>query len=480
MYEELFRWAAFATPVWLLLILLPRWRVTRWFASTMAAPLYIGVLYLAGVAWYVGEYGIGFMSDFGSVEGVLRLLSNPSVAIVAWLHILAFDHVVGILIYRENMERGFVSMPVQSGILFLTLMLGPVGFVSYWLIRMQRLREAAYPIPAAADTRAAESAQVVPTQGLQTWRTLTALIRRRLSQERLLTGYGLAGLAIAAVLLVIHAIRGGAPIPPEGDLTKAITFTAGVGIYLLTLAFWLPAAGLRREGRRNWLAVMAVSTTYAYAIESVQVLRGLDPRFSRVAGPVDQAAGGLFFLAACVIIALFLVLAWRIFRPDRSDGRGALLLAMRYAAFAVMFGFVAGLWMSAVNGRFVGDGGNLIPLHALGFHGLQAIPAVALLLAWAGAFPGSTRLTVHLAGGGWLLACAGMAWQAAAGQVPSAAGLPLLLSIAGLLVWASCFAIAMMRWTRAGRHVPIPGTISAVPSLADTQARPAFTPPAQR
>ena len=41
---------------------------------------------------------------------------------------------------------------------------------------------------------------------------------------------------------------------------------------------------------------------YAYSIETVQAFRGLDPRFSNVAGPVDQALGGVFFLSAVGIM----------------------------------------------------------------------------------------------------------------------------------------------------------------------------------
>ncbi len=138
MYETLFWIAGFATPVWLVLIFLPRWRASAWLARSMAAPIFLAALYVWGVGALIAEHGLGFMRDFGSVEGVTRLLTDPAIAIVAWIHILAFDHAVGIMIYRENMERRYVSLPVQSMMLAFTFILGPVGFVSYWLVRAQR------------------------------------------------------------------------------------------------------------------------------------------------------------------------------------------------------------------------------------------------------------------------------------------------------------------------------------------------------
>ena len=75
---------------------------------------------------------------FGSAEGVTRLLSQQNIAIVAWIHFLAFDQLVGIFIYRDNMHHRYVPIPVQSMILFFTFMLGPVGFLTHYLARLIR------------------------------------------------------------------------------------------------------------------------------------------------------------------------------------------------------------------------------------------------------------------------------------------------------------------------------------------------------
>jgi hypothetical protein len=171
----------------------------------------------------------------------------------------------------------------------------------------------------------------------------------------LLAGLGLLGLALAfgcAVVAAVHGLR----IAPEGDLTKAISFDGAVGIYLLSIALFVPLAGFMARGLRRWLGWMTGLILYAYSVETIQILRGIDPRFSRVAGPISQVAGILFFLAALGVIATFLVLAVKLVRRTASGTEGLALLGFRYAAAATSIAFGAGVWMSAAQGRNFGSG----------------------------------------------------------------------------------------------------------------------------
>ena len=132
MYVLLFNLAGPAILAWALMIFLPTWSVTRWVATRAVFPAYLAALYVIGVVPLVIAAGPGIMLDFGTADGVLRLLADPSVALIAWIHILTFDQVAGILIYRHNMRHRVMPLPVQSVILFLTLMFGPAGFLAYY------------------------------------------------------------------------------------------------------------------------------------------------------------------------------------------------------------------------------------------------------------------------------------------------------------------------------------------------------------
>jgi hypothetical protein len=138
MYELLFSISGVAMISWLLMIFLPKWKITYMLIKWAVFPLALSVCYLVGFAYYVANHGISFVNDFGSYEGVIQLLTVPEVAIIAWLHILAFDQLVGRMIYKENMERRTVHLIAQSICLFLTFMAGPIGYLLYMVLKRNR------------------------------------------------------------------------------------------------------------------------------------------------------------------------------------------------------------------------------------------------------------------------------------------------------------------------------------------------------
>jgi hypothetical protein len=230
-----------------------------------------------------------------------------------------------------------------------------------------------------------------------------------------LAAVGALGVVVAAGMVLAALVRGNAVVP-EGNLFETATFDAAIGIYVLTLAALSPLAAFTPRGRRFWIAVFSTLALVAFAIETVQAFRGLDPRFSAVAGPIDQAVGSFFFLVAQGAMICAFVVLWKFFSPATAHLPHALRLAVRYGALASVVAFGIGDVMSAVGGRTLGDAGNLLPLHAAGFHGLQAVPLVALLLVWAQAPADTARRSTHLAGGAWLLACIAIAAQSLGGR----------------------------------------------------------------
>jgi len=269
---------------------------------------------------------------------------------------------------------------------------------------------------------------------------------RRLMDTRALTVTGFVGIALGLICLAVMAARGGVPIPPEGDLSKPATFNIAVGIYILTITLLLPSAGFSERGRKRWVWWNVGLFAYAYIIETGQVFRGLDPRFSRHGTPLDQIAGGVFFLTALGVMVLFIIMAVKFFRRGRPDADSPIILAIRYGSAAALGAFTAGIWMSVIQGRTTGAAGNILPLHALGFHGLQAVPLIALLLLWSGYDSGETRKWVHATGIVWVAACAAVAWQTIAGRSVSEMSAATLATGFLLAVWAGVGLFAFWRW----------------------------------
>src|SRR5216684_1154240 len=132
-------------PVWALMILLPRW---RWTTRVIRSPLVSAApaaLYGALVLPRLGEIWPAVSRP--TLSGVAALLGSPAGASIAWVHFLAFDLFVGRWIYLDSQERG-VRAWLMAPILFLTLMLGPVGFLLYLIMRP--LAAVVSPSPAKA------------------------------------------------------------------------------------------------------------------------------------------------------------------------------------------------------------------------------------------------------------------------------------------------------------------------------------------
>ena len=270
-----------------------------------------------------------------------------------------------------------------------------------------------------------------------------------LTRVRTLFWLGLVGLALAGCCTAFALLRGSLAIGAEGDLSKAITFDGALGIYYLTLGFFVPLAHFTPRGLRRWCGWTIAVTAYAYTTETLQTLRGLDPRFTKVGAPLDKIAGGLFFLIAMGVVTLFAILAVKLLRRETQGADGLLMLGLRYAIGAAMLAFAAGIWMSAIAGRKFGPAGNILPLHAVGFHGLQAVPLVAWLLSGSNLSDADARPWVHFAGVAWIAACLAIAWQTAAGAPVTEFSIAMAIAVLFVLVWSFTALRAARAWLQA-------------------------------
>ncbi len=142
--EAVFQLAnAVVLPQWLLMLVAPRWRVTQALVRSFALPALLAVIY--AVYLFSGK-PVDF-SAFGSLAGIKTLFSTggDAVMLAGWVHYLAFDLVAGSTLLlnaqREKIPHGFVVIP-----LLFCFMLGPVGWLIYWIIRLVRTRTVLFAI----------------------------------------------------------------------------------------------------------------------------------------------------------------------------------------------------------------------------------------------------------------------------------------------------------------------------------------------
>ncbi|NIR51652.1 DUF4281 domain-containing protein [candidate division KSB1 bacterium] len=462
MYVTLFSLTAVAMLAWLMLVLLPRWRFTRKIADIEIFPVYLAVLYVVGIVPLLWETGLGVIQDFGSAEGVTQLLSRQNVALIAWIHILTFDQVVGFLIYRDNMKNRHVSIPVQSIILVLTLTFGPVGYLCYYVLRLFSRSRAKSKDDSVSENAAPSVSDQRQNEG-QPISSLSAAVQQLTAQfakERTLFLSGVTGIAIGLIGLVVMFVHGPI-IGPEGVLRKAVSFDIAVGIYVLTILLFLPLSGFSEDGLRRWRGWHVTLTYLAYAIENIQIARGLDPRFSRHGSPADNMFGGIFFLIAMGLVVLFLILALSIFRERTGTKDTPLLLATRYAFACTIFAFAAGLWMSFAGGSTFGSSASILPLHAIGFHGLQAVPIIALFQRWSGVSINEAKRWVHMAGSMWLAACIAIAGQTVLGRTMLEVSWLPALTLALLAGWSLIVVRVASAWFKFTKLANVRRTVVA-------------------
>ncbi|WP_253944882.1 hypothetical protein [Paenibacillus sp. NEAU-GSW1] len=267
---------------------------------------------------------------------------------------------------------------------------------------------------------------------------------RLFAGERLLVMVGLLGIVLAAIVALYIGFNGAAVLP-EGDLESAFSFDAALGVFILSIAAILPLSGFASRKRAMIRWVFIIGALYSYAVETIQHLRGINPRYTQVGTIADSIFGYLFALESLVFIVFTVLLAIPFFRKDRPVTRPLLVLGIRYAFVSTMVAFAGGLWMIALMGRYTGDAGNLIVLHGLSFHALQALPLIGWLLERARTDGKLARRWIHAGSIAWTMSILLISIQTGLGQTMfELTALPALTGVM-LLVWLAVAVVSVRR-----------------------------------
>jgi hypothetical protein len=113
----------------------PLWRDV---VAGRLVPAMIALAYLVVMALFWGDAP----GDFSSLAGLQSLFSSPWLTLVAWLHYLAGDLVVGAHLARRATREGWplwLSIPV----VLITMLVLPAGLLAAELVRLVRKPAAA-------------------------------------------------------------------------------------------------------------------------------------------------------------------------------------------------------------------------------------------------------------------------------------------------------------------------------------------------
>lgn len=360
---------------WLSLIVLPRWRglSDRLAGLVIPALLSLGYLVLIAVHWADAKGG------FASLDGVAALFQSRPILLAGWVHYLAFDLFLGNWLLRRSQEAG-IRHAFMLPILFATFLFGPAGYLAFLLLR---------------------GAHAVGRRDLALPLRFDAL---RLDPK--LAAGGLAMLALMAPTGLAYAVD---PRLFQGVNVwlKPLKFEASLGLYLLTLALFLPltSAAFRssRLGRYAvWGAIVPSFVEIAYI--AWRASRAEASHYN-IGTPLNDALYAAMGVGALMLTAAAPVIAWGLARRDAPPLAPALRWSFVFGlALTFILGVADGAVMSAnPTGHFVGAApathatlpvlgwslaiGDLRVAHFLGLHALHAIPAFGLLIWLLGPRP---------------------------------------------------------------------------------------------
>jgi len=401
----------FVLPFWTLMIFLPAW---RWSLRILRSPLVSAapaVLYAALVLPRIGAIWPVVLRP--TLAGVTALLSSPAAATIAWAHFLAFDLFVGRWIYLDSRERR-LSPWVMAPVLFLTLMLGPVGFLCYLAVRARVVRM-----------------RPLETMGAVMLATFAATLIGIFVDPRVITG---------------------APA-----WLKPAKFAISVSIYSFTLVWLLGFIRNRPRLVRNIVNLTTISLAGEMFAIITQAARGTTSHFN-VATPFDAA---LWYLMGAFITLLWtmnLLAAIALLRQRMPDE--AFAWSLRLGLLIALAGMAEGFVMAALGAHSVGvpDGGPGIPIlgwstvggdlraaHFLGLHALQAMP----LLGWVVRRRKDGLMLVWTAGLSYFGLVLLLTWQALRGQSIVHPDAQTLVALAALVAGAAALnSVHFVRWGR--------------------------------
>lgn len=125
---------------WIALIFLPRW------PALLSSLLYLvvgglcalyAVLLISVLSGLIPSGNGG--ADFTTIEGVRSIFGSDIGVVIGWTHYLAFDLFVGLWIARDA-DAKFFARWIQAPILLATFIAGPLGLVTWLIVREPRAR----------------------------------------------------------------------------------------------------------------------------------------------------------------------------------------------------------------------------------------------------------------------------------------------------------------------------------------------------
>ena len=136
--EMLYYWVNLGVlPLWLVLIFFPQSNISKYFVTSIfpifiLSGAYIFILYKS----YLSSYD--FINNFSLYLGInylSELFTDKSYLMMFWIHFISINLFTGGWIVRDSLRLSINKFLVAIPLL-ITYLIGPIGLLLYWLIRI--------------------------------------------------------------------------------------------------------------------------------------------------------------------------------------------------------------------------------------------------------------------------------------------------------------------------------------------------------
>ena len=122
-------------PAWLMLAFIPHHKITKVVVHSYLYPTLLGCFYL-----YMLIISFGGEGGMDTLANLKLSFQRDEVLILGWVHYLVFDLFIGAWIVRDAFNNSIMHLKIIPS-LIMTLLVGPVGLLSYVAIRWISLRK---------------------------------------------------------------------------------------------------------------------------------------------------------------------------------------------------------------------------------------------------------------------------------------------------------------------------------------------------
>lgn len=139
-----------AVPFWVMMIFLPAWRWTGWIIASpliVVPPLLVYLLVMIPI--FPQFWTAVSAPDLAVLQ---QVLGSPNGSAAVWAQLIAFDLFVGRWMYRDGRARG-ISPWLMGPLLLVTILLSPVGLLSYLALRAVPSLRSDGPVRSAGSDR---------------------------------------------------------------------------------------------------------------------------------------------------------------------------------------------------------------------------------------------------------------------------------------------------------------------------------------